>query len=470
MTAPLALLPLPQHVSWSAGVWASTDPWRELSVGLSEDLPRTEYALSISPQGASLTAGSEAALADGRNTFAQIVAGTHGEIPCVSIHDAPRHAWRGLHLDVVGRFVDLAELEKIIDALALHRMNVLQLQLSDDQGWRVEIKGYPRLTEIGSVRSGPLRASEDEKPPSELAQEAPHGGFYTQQELRALVAYAHRRGVTIIPQISLPGHMQAAIAAYPQLGAVPDRRVGVREVLGGSDHVLGVSDEVFAFVRDVLVQVAEVFPAALLHIGAETCARGEWERSAEVRARMVDWGMTRVSEVQGRFTTFAADVLAEHGTAIVGGDDVLSSRTPDGTTIVVSSGERALAEAISRGFPCVVGTEALLGLDRPQGPHRREEPGSPGRPLRLRDVYEAPLVPPKLADAGRTLVRGIQASLPTGRVSSSEELERLLFPRLCAVAERAWGSPPERYEQFLARLRDHLPRLDAFGIAYRELD
>src|SRR5699024_7924416 len=163
-------------------------------------------------------------------TFAQIVTGANGSIPCVTISDRPKYAWRGMHLDVSRHFLPPEEIETLIDAMALHRLNVLHLHLTDDQGWRIQIKGYPRLPEVGA---------------------------YTQEELADLVEDARRLGIMIVPEVDLPEHMQAAIAAYPELGNFPDQQLGVREVWGISDHVLGVSDEVFDFLRDVLTQVAD---------------------------------------------------------------------------------------------------------------------------------------------------------------------------------------------------------------------
>src|SRR5699024_10115389 len=254
MPDPIALIPLPQSVIWSEGHWETSDPWSELSLGVSEELPRTSYTLSISPQGANLTAGSESALADGRNTFAQIVSTSGGAIPCVTIDDRPGYAWRGMHLDVSRHFRSIEEIETLIDAMALHRLNVLHLHLTDDQGWRIEIKGYPKLTEVGAWRAQTLVGHMSGEEASWQFDGTPHGGFYTQDELTSLVEYARRRGVMIVPEVDLPGHMQAAVASYPELGNHPDRQIGVREVWGISDHVLGVSDEVFDFVRDVLTQ------------------------------------------------------------------------------------------------------------------------------------------------------------------------------------------------------------------------
>ena len=469
MSDPIALVPLPQSVVWSEGVWTTNDPWEGLSVGLNDSLPPTEYALSISPAGASLSAGSEAALADGRNTFAQIVTGAGGEIPCVTISDRPRFAWRGLHLDVARHFLPVEEIETFIDAMALHRLNVLHLHLTDDQGWRVEIKGYPRLTEVGSWREQTLIGSMETPEETWTFDGTRHGGHYTQDELTGLVDYARRRGIMIVPEVDLPGHMQAAIAAYPELGNFPEQQVGVREVWGISDHVLGVSDTVFDFLRDVLTQVAALFPAPYVHIGGDECPRVEWERSPAARARLNEWGLTRFSEIQGRFTQFASEVLREQGKRVIAWDEVLETHLPDDTIIMNWRDGAGVRTSVDRGFQTIIATHDQTYLNYYQA-DPKDEPVAQGRPNTLKDVYTAQLEPAKLPDEKRALLLGIQAQLWSEYLPDAESFQYMAFPRLCALAERAWGSPEQSWEEFEERLRAHLPRLDAFGIRYRPLD
>ncbi|UYG17952.1 family 20 glycosylhydrolase [Brachybacterium huguangmaarense] len=474
MSDPIALVPLPRSAVWSSETWESDDPWSALTVGVNDDLPRSEYTLTISPAGASLTAGSEAALADGRNTFAQIVAGAEGPLPCVTISDAPRYAWRGLMIDVSRHFLAIPDLETMIDAMALHKLNVLHLHLTDDQGWRVEIKGYPRLTEVGGFRAQSLVGQMQGTDPADYRFDGErHGGFYTQDQLRDLVEYARRRGVMIVPEVDLPGHMQAAVAAYPELGNFPEttgRSIGVREVWGISDHVLGVSDAVFTFLRDVLEQVADIFPAPYVHIGGDECPRVEWERSTEARERMNEWGLSRVSEIQGRFTQFAADVLRAKGKRAIGWDEVLESHLPDDMIVMNWRKPSGIEEATSRGFPTVVATESVLYFDHAQA-KGHDEPLAIGTAVTtLEDVYTSELLPRDLDEHQQSLILGIQAQLWTEYITSAEHLQYMAFPRLCAVAERAWGSPEQSFDEFDERLRSHLGRLDALGIAYRALD
>lgn len=470
MADPIALVPLPQSVNWSEGTWQTDDPWAELSLGVSEDLQRTEYTLSISPAGASLTAGSEAALADGRNTFAQIITGARGEVPCVTISDHPEYAWRGMHVDVARHFLPLDQLRLLIDAMALHRLNILHLHLTDDQGWRVEIKGYPRLTEIGAWRGRTIvgRMNEEDETSWTFDDER-HGGFYTQDELRSLVDYAQQRGVMIVPEVDLPGHMQAAIAAYPELGNVPGRTIGVREVWGISDHVLGVSDRVFDFVRDVLTQVAEIFPAPFVHIGGDECPTVEWERSAEARTRMNEWGFTRISEIQGRFTAFASEVLAEHGKRVVAWDEVLESAVPDDTVIMNWRRAEGVQTATARGFQTVIANSEHTYFDHYQA-DPATEPIAWGGLTTLEDVYTQNFWTGTLDEQQRALILGLQGQLWSEYLTTPQQVQYMAFPRMCALAERAWGSPRQSFEEFEERLRAHLTRLDELGVAYRPLD
>ncbi|MFC7456917.1 beta-N-acetylhexosaminidase [Brachybacterium sp. GCM10030267] len=469
MPDPIALVPLPQSVIWSEGTWVTDDPWDSLSVGLSEGLGRTEYSLSISPDGASLAAGSEAALADGRNTFAQIVSGAAGSIPCVTIHDHPKHAWRGMMLDVSRHFRTVPELETMIDAMALHRLNVLHLHLTDDQGWRLEVRGYPKLTEVGAWRDQTLIGHHQAEAGTWEFDGTPHGGYYTQDELRGLVEYARRRGIMIVPEVDLPGHMQAAIASYPELGNNPEVQLGVRQVWGISDHVLGVADEVFDFLRDVLTQVADIFPGPYVHIGGDECPRVEWERSSAARARMNEWGLTRVSEIQGRFTSFAAEVLAEHGKRVVAWDEVLESHLPDDTVVMNWRRAAGLKESTARGFQTVIANSEHTYFDYYQG-DPDEEPLAIGGLTTVEDVYTADLVPGRLDGDQHKLLIGLQGQLWSEYMPTAQQVQYMAFPRMCALAERAWGSPEQSWEEFEERLRAHLPRLDAFGISYRPLD
>src|SRR5699024_6658589 len=236
-----------------------------------------------------------------------------------------------------------------------------------------------------------------------------------------------------------------------------------------SDHVLGVSDEVFDFLRDVLTQVADLFPAPYVHIGGDECPRVEWERSPAARARMNEWGLTRVSEIQGRFTQFAADVLAEKGKRIIACDEVLESHLPDDTVIMNWRHGNGLKESTSRGFRTIIANNEHAYFDHYQA-SPKDEPLAIGGLTTVKDVYTATFSPHALDEEQQKLLMGLQGQVWTEYMPSAAQVQYMAFPRMCALAERAWGSPEQSWEEFEERLRAHLPRLDAFGIRYRPLD
>lgn len=470
---PLPLIPAPRSVEWGESPredWVTDDPFSEVSVGINDELEHTEYALSINPRGAFITAGSEAALADARNTFAQLVhlarvQGFEGRLPSATISDAPKHAWRGLLVDPARHFLPLEDLKKLTDTIALYRFNILQLNLTDDQGWRFEVRGYPRLTEIGARRERTVEGipSFDDTDSYSLDE---HGGFYTQAELKELVAYAKDRGVTIVPQINMPGHAQAAIAAYPSLGNVPDKQLLVRETWGTSQHVLGVSDSTLQFMRDVLEQAAEVFDSPFVSIGAADVALTEWEASTEARKRREEWGYTRSSELLGHLTQHAAEVLAGKGKRLMAWDSAQLVRIPDNTVIMADGDLASAKKALSRGFQVVASPRHDLGLDRLESDG---EGVGKGPALSLKDVYQAEVHPAKLpADASRLLL-GVQAQVGGEYVPTPVQLQYLLFPRLAAVAEHAWGRGLGDWEGFHERALAHEPLWEHLGVESRKM-
>jgi hexosaminidase len=471
MTDPVSLIPRPRSITWTGETWITEDPWAELVTEVSSTLPASDHALTVSSHGAVLRAGSQVALAEGKATFAELVRGGGGKVPGVVIADGPRYRWRGLMIDVARHFEPIAQLEKMIDAMALYRLNVLHLHLTDDQGWRIEIDGYPRLTEVGAWRDQTIvghNRSYERDPASALYDGQRHGGFYTQKELADLVGYARERGITIVPEIDLPGHMQAAIAAYPELGNLPDRQLNVKEEWGISNHVLNVSDAAFRFVREVLTQVCRVFPGSFVHIGGDECPTVEWSESPTARARMSEWGLTSARELQGRYSVFASEVLKAHGKRMVGWDEVLEAELPQDSVVMIWRHETDPRQATRRGFEAVVSSSRALYLDHYQG-DEATEPLAIGGHTTLRNVYEFEPVPADLSDRERALVLGVQGQLWTEYMKDAKALEYMAFPRLLALAELAWGSPKQSYEEFEARVRAHLPELARRGINYREL-
>ncbi|MDR6326323.1 beta-N-acetylhexosaminidase [Actinoplanes couchii] len=394
------------------------------------------YVLSCTPDGIDITGGSPAGVFYGRQTLRQL----GPDVPCTHIEDAPRFAWRGVMLDVARHFMPVPEILRFIDVIAFHKLNVLHLHLTDDQGWRIEVPGWPRLTTVGAWRSSTMLGSRVH----DLHDGEPHGGFYTTRDLRLIVDHAASRHVTVVPEVDMPGHMQAAIAAYPALGN--GFAGAVRTGWGISPHVLNLSEATLDFCRRVLDHVCDVFPSEVIGIGGDECPTDEWPGGRELQAG---------------FTRQMAAHLATRGRRVYGWDEILADGAPDGAVIAAWRGVEPAEVAIRAGHQVVCCPDVKLYLDYRQS----DDPGEPtpvGTLLTVEDVfaYEPPDSP---------LVLGAQANIWTEHMESLSRVEYMAFPRLCALAEVVWGPADRDFPDFAARLPAHLARLDALGVNYRPL-
>ncbi|SFA89623.1 hexosaminidase [Amycolatopsis marina] len=390
-------------------------------------------------------------------------------VPCVQIEDFPRFAWRGLMLDVARHFMPVDFLRRVIDVLSLHKLDVLHLHLTDDQGWRIEVPGYPRLTEVSAWRTETVIGHDSAVPTWDLRYDGrSHGGFYSTAELSDLVAYAEERHVTIIPEVDMPGHMQAAIAAYPDLGngiAEPE----VRRRWNISTQILSLNEPAMRFCRDVLTEVTRIFPSEFIHCGGDEVPTDEWRMSPQVQQRIKDLGLPDETALQGWFTRQIAAFLDEHGRRLVGWDEVLDARPlPANCVVMPWRGDTAVRNALNAGVDVVMTPAQHLYLNYNQSTDVHAEPLAIGGfvPLSMVHAY----TPGRFGDR----VLGAQAQLWTEYIDSPELAEYMLFPRLCAFAEAVWrqGTSPDApdFARFLERLRPHLSRLDALGVRYRPLD
>jgi hexosaminidase len=371
-------------------------------------------------------------------------------IAAARIEDRPRYAWRGLMLDVGRWYKPVEWLYTVVDLIAMHRMNVLHLHLTDDQGWRFEVKRYPRLTTVGGHRrESPLGLDS-----AGAGDGVPHGGFYTQEQLRALVAYARERGVTIVPEIDVPGHTQAAIAAYPELGNVPDRPVEVWTRFGISERVLNAEERTVRFFTDVLDELLDVFPSPYIHLGGDEVPTREWTGSP----RIAELGLREPGDLLGwwldRLTTH---VTARGRRAVIWDEGV--RQAPDQAVVMAWRDEDRVAAARAAGHDVVAAphTSTYLNYPAAAGPSEPLSIGSDGShgPLPLAKVHAY--------DPGPVL--GVQASLWTEYAASPARAEYDLMPRLAAMAEVGWGTRGD----LATLLPEHLRRLDAAGIGYRPL-
>jgi len=441
------------------------DPGLSFTVTEEPELGAEGYRLTVTPDGVrayGTLAGLRWALQTLRQLLPEAIfaedvpADARWEIPCVDIVDVPHYAWRGCLLDVARWCHPLAFLYRYVDLMALHKLNTLHLHLTDDQGWRFEVRKYPRLTEIGAWRretsAGHYRAGRFDG--------TPHGGFYTQSELRDLVAYAGRRGIRIMPEIDVPGHMQAALAAYPWLGNEPNRPVEVRTSWGISSRILNVAEETVGFVTDVLDELVEVFPFELVHLGGDEVPPDEWLASPEARARAAAEGLSTVEDLLGWWSARLAGHLAGYGRRAAFWDEVLDRGAPPGSLLFGWRDEDRVAAARAAGFEVVAVPQPYLYLDwaESEGP---DEPLAIRAGLPLEKVYAY--------QPGEVL--GVQGQLWSEYLPTPELVEWRAYPRLAAAAEIGWTAPwPRDFTEFRARLGAHLRRLDVLKVNYRPLD
>ena len=392
-------------------------------------------------------------------------------IPELEIVDAPRLPWRGVLLDVARHFMPKSFIFELIDLLALHKCNVLHLHLTDDQGWRIEIEGYPRLTEIGAWRRESTESDATDADVDVDVDGSFHGGFYTREDLQEIVAYAGLRHVQVLPEIDMPGHMVAAIAAYPALGNT-DEQLTVRPTWGISSHVLNLKEETLRFCTDVLDEVARIFPESYVHVGGDECPTTEWKSSLRAQEIMREELFTDEAQLQGWFTARIAKHLAHHHRRVVAWDDVLDGVTPPDALVMAWQDEARGVAAVAAGHDVVMVPQRWLYFDRPESDDSDEPAGFPGVTT-LEDVYLHDPVPTAIPAADRHRVLGAQCQLWTEHVMTPSEAEYRYFPRLCAFAEIAWSieSPerPKSYVEFEGRIARHLQRLSVMGINYRPL-
>ncbi|MFJ4788437.1 beta-N-acetylhexosaminidase [Streptomyces sp. NPDC088794] len=426
------------------------------------------YVLTVAPYAVLLRAAHLTGLLRGIQTLRQLLppqalsetpqGDTPWLLPCSEITDHPRHPWRGAMLDVARHFQPVSYLRRYVDLLALHKISVFHLHLTDDQGWRMPVAARPKLTEIGG------RRAETQQGPAGTGRHdgLPHAGSYTRAELTGLVRYAAARGVTVMPEIEMPGHVRAALAAYPELGNDPDRMLDVWTRWGVCDTVLGVHDEVLDFCRTVLDEVMDVFPSPYIHIGGEECPTTEWTRSAAARRRAAAEGLPNPESLHGWFLARIGEFLVRRGRRPVAWAEI-GAELPLDFTVMTWRDASHTRSAARRGHPVINAYHRATYLDHAQSADPHEPPAQPGTVVDLRAVHAHDPVPQD-ADpdvAGRVL--GTQAQLWTEFVTTPAHIEYLTYPRLCALADRAWSGPTE-WPDFSSRLDAHTARLDALGV------
>jgi hexosaminidase len=390
------------------------------------------------------------------------------ELPALEIVDGPRFPWRGVHLDVARHFMPKSFVLKLIDLAAFHKCNVLHLHLTDDQGWRLPVAGYPRLTEIGAWRSQPKASDAEALPSSDSGLD---GGFYSRDDLAEIVAFAAERHVNVLPEVDMPGHMVAAIAAYPELGNAADP-LSVWTSWGISTHILNLDEGTLSFCADVIDEVVGIFPWACVHLGGDECPTSEWESSPRAQALMREHGYTQARQLQGWFTARMAAHLRSRGRTLVGWSEIVEGGAPEHAIVMAWRSQEDVVKAAAT-HDVVATVQQWLYFDRPYSNDPAEPRSFPGA-ISLEKVYEYDPVPAGTPADRRQHLLGAQCELWTEFVTTTDRAEYMYFPRLCAFAETVWtpetASPPKSYAEFLPRLTQHLQRLEVLGVSYRPLD
>ena len=441
---------------------AGTEGKNAIVLALGSEVENPEsYQLKVTDQGVTITAPTEAGVFYGIQTLRKslpIALGADVALPAVEIKDAPRFGYRGAHFDVSRHFFTIDEVKTYIDMLALHNMNRLHWHITDDQGWRLEIKKYPKLTEIGSQRSGTVIGRN-----SGEYDNTPYGGFYTQEQAKEIVDYAAERYITVVPEIDLPGHMLAALAAYPELGCTG----GPYEVC----QMWGVFPEVFCpgnektfeFWEGVLDEVAELFPGEIIHIGGDECPRDAWKKCKKCQARMKQEKMKDEGELQNYTVHRIEAYLKEKGKRILGWDEILEGDVSKTAIVMSWRGKTGGIKGAKRGNEVVMVPNDYAYFDYYQSKDIAKEPFSIGGFVDVAKVYSLDPTEGLTAEEGKKII-GVQANLWTEYITTFSHAQYMLLPRMAALAEVAWTPQEAReYSNFLNRAKLLTQRYEALG-------
>ena len=427
-----------------------------LQLGLANDNPEA-YQLKVDANQVIISSPSEAGVFYGIQTLRKAVdvaEGSNVELPAVEIKDQPRFGYRGMMLDVGRHFFSMDEIKTYIDMMALHNINRFHWHLSEDQGWRIEIKKYPKLTEIGSMRKETVIGHNSGKYDGK-----PYGGFYTQEQAKEIVAYAAERYITVIPEIDLPGHMQAALAAYPELGCTG----GPYEVWtqwGVSDNVLCAgNDQTIQFIKDVLAEIVEIFPSEYIHVGGDECPKVKWSTCPKCQARIKALGLksdnkhTKEERLQSYVIHEAEEFLNSKGRKMIGWDETLEGGLAPNATVMSWRGEAGGIEAAKQHHDVVMTPNTYLYFDYYQSKDTETEPMAIGGYLPIERVYSYEPMPKSLSPEEQKYIVGVQANLWTEYIPDFKQVQYMVLPRMAALSESQWCAPEKKnYEAFLQRV------------------
>ncbi|GHT03523.1 hypothetical protein AGMMS49525_08750 [Bacteroidia bacterium] len=387
------------------------------------------------------------------------------KVPCCQINDSPQYAYRGMHLDVSRHFSTKEEVMFYIDQLAFLKINTFHWHLTDDQGWRIEIKKYPKLTTVGAWRYRTLDGAFVSAPNRKWNLEK-HGGFYTQDEVKEVVAYAQKRHINVLPEIEMPGHAVAALAAYPQFSC-SGGPFEVEGLWGVFNDVYCTREETFTFLQNILDEVVPLFPYNYIHIGGDECPKMRWGRCAACQKRMADEGIKDTHALQSYFISRMGKYLEAKGKQIIGWDEILEGGLAEGATVMSWRGTEGGIAAAKMGHNVIMTPNAYMYLDQYQSEAKESEPHAIGGYLPIEKVYDYNPLPSELTAEESKYILGVQGNVWTEYMINKDIREFRIFPRIDAVAENGWlPQSKKNYPDFKRRLEQKVKRYDIIGIPY----
>lgn len=472
-----------QQLSLVTGVESAVSETNgEIAFILDAEMPHEAYTLNVTKKGVEVKASGLNGFNYAIQTIKQMLpvevfgkaaaADKEWTLPCVKINDAPRFGYRGLHMDVSRHFFDMDEVKRYLDIMEVHKLNTLHWHITDDQGWRLEIKKYPRLTEVGAVRKQTLVGHLFD---SEVYDGTPYGEgcYFTQDQVREILDYAAGKGITVIPEIDLPGHMLAALAAYPELGCTG----GPYDVWGKwgvADDVLCVGKEkTMQFLEDVLTEVCELFPAEYVHIGGDECPKVRWEKCPHCQAKIAELGLKDDDRfqaehyLQGYVTSRMEKFLAEKGKKLIGWDEILEGELAPNATVMSWRGVAGGLQAVRMGHDAIMTPNTFFYLDYYQSLDKENEPLAIGGYLPVEKCYSYEPTVEGMTEEEKAHILGVQANLWTEYIATPDHLHYMLLPRLAALAEVQWCQPEVKsWERFLDSADEFCGIYDIMGYRY----
>ncbi|MBI5541485.1 MAG: family 20 glycosylhydrolase [Bacteroidia bacterium] len=437
----------------------------KITIEFLKDKPMGYYELVVGNEKIEIK-GSEDGIFYAFQTLKQLISKNSSgkvELPCCLVHDYPRFSWRGMHLDVSRHFVAIDSVKRYIDYLASYKMNVFHWHLTDDQGWRIEIKKYPKLTQVGGYRSGTLIGSYSVTP--QKFDTIRYGGYYTQQQIKEVVAYAKQRHVTIVPEIEMPGHAMAAISAYPELSCTK-HKIEPSKLWGVFDDVFCANDSTIIFLTDVLTEVMDLFPGQYIHVGGDECPKTRWRVCKNCQAIIKREGLKDENELQSYFIKRIEKFVNSKGRKLIGWDEILEGGLAPNAAVMSWRGTQGGIDAAKQKHYVVMTPGSHCYFDHYQG-SPKSEPLAIGGYTTVEKVYSFEPVPSELSNEESMYILGAQANVWTEYITSFKHVEYMIFPRICALSEVLWSKKEVRnWDEFKVRLTNHFKLLDKYGINY----